>query len=71
MNSGAYTQETLPLKPVVNEVKGGGVSEESDGCEGPAQFVWAPGVITRLGERVVSHTLRQPSGAQFVWVPRC
>ena len=32
--SGVYTEETLPLKPIVSEVRGGGVSEESDGCLG-------------------------------------
>ena len=31
--SGVYTEETLPLKPIVSEVRGG-VSEESDGCLG-------------------------------------
>ena len=58
--SGVYTEETRPLKPIVSEVIRCGVSEESDGCLGPALFVWAPGVITRLGKRVVSCTLRQP-----------
>ena len=29
-----YTEETLPLKPIVSEVRGGGVSEKSDGCLG-------------------------------------
>ena len=47
---------------MVNEVKGGGVSEERGGCLG-----WVPRVITRLGERVVSYTLRQPAGVQFVY----
>ena len=31
---GVYTGETRPLKPIVSEVKRGGVSEESGGCLG-------------------------------------
>ena len=51
MNSGVYTQETPPLKPIVSEARGGGVSEESDGCLGYAVAVRARSV-TRLGKRV-------------------
>ena len=64
--SGVYTQETPSLKAISSEAErrwiGDGVSEKSDGCLG-AQFVWAPGVITRTS----SHSINQ--GSQFVWLP--
>ena len=64
--SGVYTEETLPLKPIVSEVRGGGVSEKSDGCLG-FQLRWWPGVITRLRKRVVIHSVNQ--GFQLGWLP--
>ena len=56
--SGVYAQETPPLKPIVNEVRGGGVSEESDGCLGYPVAVGARSDYS--SEKAGSHTLRQP-----------
>ena len=58
VNSGVYTQETLPLKPIVSEARGGGVSEESDGCLGGPIYVGSRSDY--LSGKTGSHTLRQP-----------
>ena len=57
-DSGVYTQETLPVKPIVSEARGGGVSEESDGCLGCPIYVGPRSDY--LSGKTGSHTLRQP-----------
>ena len=69
MNSGVYTQETLPLKPIVSEAGGGGVSEESDGCLGCPINV-GPRSDYSSG-KTGSHTLRQPGVCPVAVGARC